>query len=105
MEKWTEEHINYLESLAAGEMPKMPEYGLCENFCDKFRVHLPEELVKDWEHYSGDLDYWVPATRKGLEPYEQYYKTRNLWIRKQGELRRDLCRHIARKIKEEMSLY
>jgi len=94
--KSKEEIIKYLRELADGGMPKNKIVGLCSNLDGFAGGYISiSDYYESWPHYSGHWNYPVPATRKGFSPFAQYQSRRGLWIRKQGKLRRDLCRHIA----------
>lgn len=87
--------IELLEEWAVNGAP-IKFMGICGNldrrFDFEFDVYLLlRDLWKDWEHYTGDAMYPVPGIYS-LKP--------DKWIGEYGELRKDLCRHLAKKFKE-----
>lgn len=78
--------------------------GICGNtffliriLSDKYDHHF-----QNWDKYSGNLYFPVPPTNEEYTAKEQYDYTPNLWIGEQGELRRDLLRHLIKCLKAEM---
>jgi len=96
--------INHLRWLADGGKPEYTTGGICLELKRKLGVKYEElfPYFKSWEHYSGNIVYPVPATNKKYSVIEQFDYTQNLWIREQGKLRRDLCRHIANEMEKEL---
>ena len=87
------------------EKPPLSYYGLCANL-----VHLSalsEAVIKDlldeafprWPIYSGSREYPVPdpeAPSNKAAAYRIYYNHDNLWDDSPyGNLRRELCLHVA----------
>lgn len=70
---------------------------------------LVREYCKDWPHFSGNERYPVRspiADNAGrLTGAFKAYDTYRLWGNsKYGNMRRDLCRHIATKLREEYNI-
>lgn len=100
------EVIEYLEYLADGGDPYSSDRGLCVHlgcmFGDEY-WDIPSLYCKSWEHYSGIISYPVPAPDGGC-PKEVFWRRprENNWgDNPYGNLRRDLCRHIAKCLREE----
>lgn len=103
---------NYFHGLADGSIEPFKErVGICynigilieecilANFMDEWErlLHI-ENYYSGWSHFSGDTQYPVPDPSGGLTP-EQVYRGRTpKWKGAYGDLRKDLCRHIAKEI-------
>ena len=96
--------IKTLRAWGSGQEPLFDSYGLCANL-----VHLcglSEAAIDDllngafcsWPKYSGCRAYPIPdpeAPSSKAAAYEIYY-TQNLWDDSPyGNLRRELCLHVA----------
>ena len=100
--------IDYLRELQNGADPDTSEYGICTNLSDKEfncihgdTVSFVAMYAKSWDRYSGISSYPISC---GVEtPSDQYWGTFDLWVGEYGDLRRDLCGHIADRLEEELN--
>lgn len=86
-----------------GSKPINDTLGICNDIQHFTRVSITlipgyRGCVEGWADYSGDMFYPVRSTKPGLTGYNAFYLTKNLWRGKTGELRRALCRRLARHI-------
>lgn len=76
------------------------ERGICRSlavrnehyysYCDVF-----DEIVEQWPHFSGNIFYPVPCDGTPYHgPVACYNSTPDLWVGRQGELRRDLLEFV-----------
>lgn len=100
--------IQFFEKLSDVRATNQSPYlGICEYYCKKFngynylRLQEIKLIWEEWEHHSGDSLYPIPATSEDLtSPHDQFMSTANLWEGEQGELRKQLCKFTAEKLKE-----
>ena len=96
--------IKELTRLAKGGNPINREIGLCGNLKRAVSMGLVDthEVIRrncvDWKHFSGNNDYPV----EGLSVYYVKKCDGTLWVGNQGKLRRSLCRHIIKKLKNSI---
>ena len=94
--------IEALETWAVSGAP-LTNVGICSNldsaiYCeDIYWCFVVECAARSWPHYSGSLAYPVPL--HGRLP-KAAFEEEALWEGVYGELRRDLCKHIANYLKE-----
>lgn len=90
--------IELLEKWAENGPEKYRSLGICGNLDWVFNdiglglYDILQPLWLDWEHYSGISVNPVPGKYR--------FDDSDKWIGKEGELRKDLCRHLAEKFKE-----
>ncbi len=87
-------------------------FGICSNaatlytdewVCFKHRgSKLYNQAVKSWEHFTGDYAYPIPDTRGILTP-EDAYSMLEKWSGVYGDLRMDLCLHLAKVISDNLN--
>lgn len=92
------EIIGYLNELIAGNI-SIPNSGVCANIeaISKGRIDgisFVRTYCRSWAHFSGDDVYPVLG-------YGQYKCDKTMWEDEQGELRRDLCRHLIERVKSD----
>lgn len=98
------ELIEHLEGLASRKIEvNNKKAGLCNELQVEFHLSpmFIQYYVEDWPHFSGDVTYPVPPSSGNMKPWETYHYTKNKWAYNQGKLRRNLCQHIANKLREE----
>lgn len=91
--------IKECNRLARGGKPKN-QWGLCRNLEKAAGVNgyrIVSLLSSTWKHHSGNSCFPVA----GGDFYTLGVKN-ELWHGEQGELRRSLARHIAKKLKETL---
>lgn len=109
---------NYFYGLADGSVePFSKMYGICHQvdclFDERFLStdmlrNFPslECHFKSWGCYSGSLNYPVPSTGgSSHQTSGSFYASMlscegDMWIGDYGDLRKDLCRHIAKQIEK-----
>ena len=84
-----------------------PECGICDEL-----LHVFPEFVDDiplffyfesWDKFSGDFKYPIKGFPSS-SPRETYIITSDKWADDEyGDLRRDLCLHIAEEMKKEIN--
>ena len=84
---------------------KDPSCGICYELDTQLDIDIDpvvwtKNACVDWKHYSGNRMFPVLNEVAGLSNLEIYMKTSNLWVGKQGELRRSLVRHLIKKCEE-----
>lgn len=87
----------HLRSLASGGHPLNTYWGICSEIRSSFGEageRLVKKHFKSWTKFSGSEDYPVGGM-------EEFNRVDNLWIGKSGQLRRSLCRHIAKQLSKE----
>ena len=95
--------IESLEAWAISGAP-WPTLGICANLdiainCKDIDWYFVVECAaRSWPRYSGNPSYPVPAVSY-LTP-KAAFEEEALWEGVYGELRRDLCKHIANYLKE-----
>ena len=100
-----------LERIGLGKVPEDSLMGLCSNIEDLMPegggYQLIAELSLTWEYYTGNSDYPVPVSLGNMCTEEAKEAYNRAFIRNQqygnteyGDLRRDLARHCAVKLKE-----
>ena len=96
--------IKALRGLGSGQEPPFGSYGLCSNLV--YLCDLPEAVIDDlldeafrsWPSYSGGRGYPVPDPKAPSSKVAAYniYNHGNLWEDSPyGNLRRELCLHVA----------
>lgn len=119
-----QELINWFEGLADGSIkPFNVDYGICYQIDEVYENYMTDELISkwdglinlydiygSWDKFSGRHCYPVPAPEceDGVEGvtcpeamYDYYsYNDLNMWEGDYGDLRKDLCRHIAKEIEK-----
>lgn len=80
--------------------------GICSNVEDTIHVSCNEynRHFRTWDKYAGNIDFPIPSTNKKYNSGQYYCRNTNLWIGKQGKLRRDLLRHLIKCLKAEMEV-
>jgi len=97
--------IEHLQGLVSGKVkPKDPMLGVCNEFNDfvghsKVTLMYPSMFLT-WDNHSGDNTYPVPHPDGAKEGFLNTKKS--LWKGQQGELRKDLCKHLVKCFKEEL---
>ncbi len=97
-----------LKRLTKGKV-KYKNSGICGNLGDLIRtpVGFVCDNSKDWEYYSGKPSYPVPASKTNSKnAFEAYRSHYNMWdfTTEYGQLRRDLCFHLIKKLEESSFL-
>lgn len=71
--------------------------GLCANFFSRLPLSYTNKMFRAWEHFSGNTEYPVPATRKSMSSSDAYLKF-NMYNRrsKYGALRWNLVAHCIK---------
>ena len=98
--------IKSLRAWGSGqEKPLLSYYGLCGNLvhlCDLSEAAIDDLIdgaFRSWPNYSGTREYPVPdpeAPSSKAAAYKIYYDRRDLWDDSPyGNLRRELCLHVA----------
>ena len=102
--------IKALRAWGSGqEEPLLSYYGLCWNLAqlcglpeaaiDDLIDDLLQEAFRSWSHYSGNRKYPVPdpeAPSSKAAACKIYYDRHDLWEDSPyGNLRRELCLHVA----------
>ena len=97
--------IKTLREWGSGQETPFDYVGLCRNLQilwnlpDAQADDLLQEAFRSWSHYSGSRKYPVPAPEAPFDKVAAssiYYNTQNLWDDSPyGNLRRELCLHIA----------
>lgn len=94
-----------LEDIVDGCCPEEPESGIC-NIMDTLEFHhmlsdIVHGFMKDWEFYSGEAYYPVPAPKNmDVDALEAYEVSRNLYVGEYGKLRIKLCAYLIERIEE-----
>lgn len=109
--------IQHLLQLADSKIqPTCPDVGICSELNYFAQLHdIPEpypyqldtyQLIKVlsqyWPKHSGDPAYPIPSSDPDLSAEVFYYECSNLWTREQGNLRRELCRYMAKTLTQLM---
>lgn len=115
-----EDLANHFRGLADGSIqPFEPEWGICnhigiliedgtisEDFINKFDncIYI-DQYYSGWDKYSGDLYYPVPSTNELFSEEDMFHHTYdsedcNMWTGEYGDLRKDLCLHIAKQLEK-----
>jgi len=100
-----------LERIGFGKVPEGSLMGLCANIEDLMPegggYQLMRELSLTWEYYTGHSDYPVPSSlgnmcpEEAKEAYRRAFRLNHQYGNTEyGDLRRDLARHCAVKLKE-----
>ena len=97
--------IKTLRAWGSGQEKPSVSYGLCRNLADLGILsdaaldNLLREAFRSWPKYSGSQEYPVPnpeAPSDLAAAYRIYYNHDNLWEDSPyGNLRRELCLHVA----------
>lgn len=97
--------IKALREWGSGQEPLFDSIGLCGNLvhlCDLPGAVIDDllpEAFRSWPNYSGNLGYPVPdpeAPSSKAAAYKIYYDRHDLWEDSPyGNLRRELCLHVA----------
>ena len=98
--------IEALRAWGSGqEKPLLSYYGLCGNLirlCGLSEAEIDDlidEAFRSWPNYSGKREYPIPGPEASSDTwtaYKIYYGHPNLWDDSPyGDLRRELCLHIA----------
>jgi len=111
-----EDLANHFRGLADGSIqPFEPEWGICthigilidegvvtEQFLAEFDEYIDiERYYSDWDKFSGNKYYPVPSIDDDLTPEEEYEiatEEGSMWDGTYGDLRKDLCLHIAKEL-------
>ena len=107
------ELADHFRGLSDGSIqPFEPGFGICEHisilvndgivteeFLAEFDeyIHI-EQYYSGWDKFSGDICYPVPATDELFSAEGFYNYKDNLWEGTYGDLRKDLCLHIAKQL-------
>lgn len=78
-----------IDLLAKGPQDKTA--GICYNA--EVETENYRNMVEEWEHYSGSVDYPVPHPKREIDPFVMYEYTENLWEGEYGRLRIELLKH------------
>lgn len=95
--------IESLEAWAISEAP-LSALGICTNLdiaidCKDIDWYFVVGCAaRSWPHYSWNPVYPIPLI--GYSTPEEAFEKEGLWKGTYGELRRDLCKHIASYLKE-----
>lgn len=96
--------IKTLRAWGSGQEPPLAHVGLCRNLqtlwnlSDAQADDLLQEAFRSWPNYSGSWKYPVPDPEAPFDEgaASSIYWTQNLWEDSPyGNLRRELCLHIA----------
>lgn len=104
-----ERHLNALLQ----EGPADCREGICPNVTRRVGHMTRESIISwmksqwvNWEHFSGNIAFPV-CDKEGINggtPHDgssyQYFNILNLWSGRQGELRRELCEFLIRRLEE-----
>lgn len=96
--------LNFLENVPNNITMKWA--GICFNLelaCPGINgINFVKVLADGWPNHSGDEYFPIPVTDKKItqNPSKQYAAKENLWADEQGNLRIDLAKFIAAKVKE-----
>ena len=111
---------NHFRGLADGSIqPFDTELGICnhidmlidEEVIPEGSLTLFDEILSidqyysSWDKFSGDVYYPVPSTDTRLtsaDMYDSVYYSEdcNMWTGEYGNLRKDLCLHIAKELEK-----
>lgn len=119
-----QELINWFEGLADGSIkPFDNEFGLCSQIDDIYGDYMTDEFIGEcydlidmddlyasWDKFSGRHCYPVPAPicEDAVEDitcpegvYDYYMNNDlNMWEGAYGDLRKDLCLHVANELRK-----
>lgn len=96
--------IKTLREWGSGQEKPLVKYGLCRNLqtlwnlSDARAYDLLQEAFRSWSHYSGSRGFPVPDPEAPFDEIaaSSIYWTQNLWDDSPyGNLRRELCLHVA----------
>lgn len=97
--------IKTLREWGSGQETPLAYVGLCRNLqtlwnlSDARADDLLQEAFRSWSHYSGSWKYPAPdpeAPSSKAAASKIYYDSRDLWEDSPyGNLRRELCLHVA----------
>ena len=112
-----QDFVEWLEGLADGTEKLFDEkFGLCYHIETVYDNYMSEEFISkwddlvamddifsSWDKFSGIRGYPVPAPEgEDICPiviYEHYNEyDLNKWVGAYGDLRKELCRHIAKEL-------
>lgn len=106
---------NYFHGLADGSIePFSKRSGICDNISTLIEDYISTEFMDEWDeilyiddyyskwiYFSGDIYYPVPDPMSMLTPKEAYSTMKEtMWTGAYGNLRKDLCLHIAKEIEK-----
>jgi hypothetical protein len=111
--EWAEEMADRLDGLGNGDFPKDPSEGLCRELDCAFDIDALDmkTVFAEWPLSTGNVDYPVPHPDFPDRPWTAYHGTYDIGRRplskKWGQgvyaaYRRDLCRHCAEWIRDNM---
>lgn len=115
-----EDLANHFRGLSDGSIqPTDTDFGLCSHIGDLYDDEVISIDVLDyfggyfevdqyfctWDSFSGIMDFPVPSTIQELTPDDMFgyvYRTDTLsmWEGEYGDLRKDLCLHIAKELEK-----
>jgi hypothetical protein len=83
---------------------KYPSGGICEFL--KCELHIDytfvRECAKSWKGYSGNPVYPVKSFNKKYDEDAYFWKVDNHWYGKYGTARKDLCKHIIKRLRKKL---
>lgn len=92
-----------LERLLKGKI-EFTNCGICSNAGEGIDdLYTLRMYFETWKHYSGNTIFPVPDPEGNVSPVSIYSSTRNMWVGKYGELRKDLVRHILAETKPRIT--
>lgn len=102
------EGLNVLESLYEQKDKLLLEgssifsKGICSHLCfyGDFNTYLGE-LFKEWEHFSGKVEYPISLSNCEWNPYLQYHRLPK-YSGEYGVLRFKLIKHCIKKFKKDL---
>ena len=102
--------INTLQVLKGMQQGRILSHktGICDNLSLSHVVDsrdgyaIIQRFSTSWEKYSKDKEYPVPSTDKNYSPLNMYHMTKNIWVGKYGDLRKELLQHLITEITKEI---
>ena len=89
------------EELLSGK-GSQPPTGLCAYVTSSRRVKVYlYHIFKQWEHYSGDVEYPVPSVTEGINATQQYVKGDH-YKGDVGKLRLKLAKFVMKTIEKDI---
>lgn len=101
--------VDFLEALANNQVPdKYKNNGICNAIHIEFGDIFSRKIYRHfetWDKFSGNKFYPILSEKKDpMYAYNDCLNEGDMWPDNEyGDSRRDLCRHLAEKIKEELN--
>jgi hypothetical protein len=100
--------IEHLEALGNSEvLPADVTEGLCDEIKNKFGPGVMTTVkgkFKTWKHHSGDKLFPVPDPDEIVTSKIIYVNRKNQWTGKYGDMRKNLCLHVAQQLLEDLNV-